>query len=153
MTNTHSKKNQCPAFAQNLAQLAKALETSRQALNYHSRRPDAPQCRQDGRHDIAAWATYLRGRTRLIVAHHEADPRETALRWVDGYQDGIFALAKLLDGVLPTMAKTIGTVCDLKLSKPQRERLSWAIARIVDSAANDILQTWELPLLDEADDE
>jgi len=142
-----------PKHVKNHAALADALGITRQALSYHTRKAGSPKPRLDGRHSVAEWETHLRGRTMLLVAQHEADPQETGPRWIDGVESGITTLAKLIADVLPAMVGSLDRVCEMKLSKAQLERLAWAITRVTNSAADDILASWHLPLIGEDDGE
>ena len=56
-----------PTFAYTQADLARALGVTRQCLNKHVRRPEAPKARDDGRHDVLAWVEYFRAYGRKEV--------------------------------------------------------------------------------------
>lgn len=56
-----------PRFVPNVNQLARALGVSRQLVAWHSRQPDAPPSREDGRKDVAAWREYLARHGRLAT--------------------------------------------------------------------------------------
>ena len=87
-----------PAFVANYSALARVLGTSRQRLAYLAKCDDAPQPREDGRHEVAAWKTFLADRGRLTEPGSDS-PRGASPRLT--FEDGILAAHYRMSAALP----------------------------------------------------
>ncbi len=66
-------------FARNQSELAALLGCTRQRLNHWLHRQGAPQAREDGRHDVSAWRSFLAAHGRLPVQQGEAGESSEAI--------------------------------------------------------------------------
>ena len=66
-------------FAYTQSGLARLLGVTRQCLQKHVHRPEAPKALDDGRHDVAAWVEYFRAYGRKDVAAPGIMPSDTPM--------------------------------------------------------------------------
>jgi len=152
---THPAKSSTNSgFAKNLGQLAKRLKTSRQSLDYHSRKPGSPKPRRDGCHDVEAWRRWINARTMLLARHGSSEaPQSDPRTFLGGYDTAVRFMAQLITDGAPFAIPGFCRYAELTLTKSQADRLAHAVGRLAAAAANDMLGAWHLPLLDEDGDE
>jgi hypothetical protein len=148
-------------FAANYAGLAAALGCTRQRLAYWTRQPDAPQPRQDGRHDVAEWRAYLAARGRLPAAAGTPQPDTTATAQApqDGrprtrldYADGVEGLLARAGERLPRMMQVALEAAGLKPTPSQLDQMTVSLYLLQAGQADHLCRLWGFPSVFEPDE-
>lgn len=148
-------------FAANYAGLAAALGCTRQRLAYWTRQPDAPQPRQDGRHDVAEWRAYLAARGRLPAAAGTPQPDTTATAQApqDGrprtrldYADGVEGLLARAGERLPRIVAVALGAAGLQPTPSQLDQMTVSLYLLQAGQADHLCRLWGFPSVFEPDE-
>ncbi|NLH83993.1 MAG: hypothetical protein GX450_01025 [Verrucomicrobia bacterium] len=145
-------------YARNQSELAKALGVSRQLIQFHNRKAQAPRPCQDGRCDVAAWRDYLTaaGKLPTLLALSQggttATPRDGRPRTRLDYGDGVEGLLLRTGSHLPRMMQVALLDAGIKSTPEQRDRLAMTMFLMVAAQADRLCTTWGFPSVFEPDE-
>ena len=142
-------------FVRNQSQLADVLGITRQLIQYHAKKANAPRPSKDGRYDVGAWRDYLTpaGKLPTLLALSQgtaATPRRPGPRL--DYSDGIEGLLLGAGERLPRIVAVALLDAGIKSTPKQRDRMTVTMFLMLATQADSACRLWGFPSLWEPDE-
>jgi len=144
-------------YARNQSDLARALRVSRQLIQFHARKQEAPRPCPDGRYDVAVWRDYLTaaGKLPTLLALSQgtaATPRDGRPRTRLDYADGVEGLLLRTGSRLPRIVEVALGAAGLQPTPAQLDQAVVSLYLLLAAQADHCCRTWGFPSVFEADE-